>query len=56
MARFAMEEINGPYTLQIFPTTLILGSQWRRDDLDGAGELFTQGCKSKEKGRIRPKS
>ena len=52
-ARIDMEAIGGRKTIQesavdhaIHPIQV---SQWKRQQLDGASELFTQGKKSKEK-------
>jgi transposase-like protein len=56
-ARVAMEAINGRKTIQgiaayqtIHPIQM---SQWKRQLLDGASELFTRGSKSKDKEEVR---
>jgi transposase-like protein len=56
-ARVAMEAISGRKTLQeiaadhaIHPIQV---SQWKKQLLDGAGDLFSKGRKDKEKGERR---
>ena len=58
-ARVAMEAISGRKTIQeiaadhaIHPIQV---SQWKRQLLDGASELFTSGKKSKETGENQAK-
>ena len=58
-ARVAMEAISGCKTIQeiaadhaIHPIQV---SQWKRQLLDGASELFTRGSKSKDKGEVQAK-
>ena len=46
-ARVAMEAISGRNTIQV--------SQWKRQLLDGASELFTRGKKSKDTGESQVK-
>jgi transposase-like protein len=49
-ARVAMEAISGRKTIQeIAADHAIQVSQWKRQLLDGASELFTRGKKSKDK-------
>jgi putative transposase len=53
-ARVAMEAISGRKTIQeIAADHAIQMSQWKRQLLDGASELFTRGkkCKDKEEGQ-----
>jgi transposase-like protein len=59
-ARVAMEAISGRKTIQeiaadhsIHPIQV---SQWKRQLLDGASELFTRGKKAKDKGEGLAKS
>jgi putative transposase len=56
-ARFAMEAIRGRKTMQeiaadhaIHPIQV---SQWKRQLLDGASELFTRGKKTKDKEEVQ---
>ncbi len=56
-ARVAMEAISGRKTIQeiaadhaIHPIQV---SQWKRQLLDGASELFTRGKQSKDKGQAK---
>ena len=58
-ARVAMEAISGRETIQkiaadhaIHPIQV---SQWKKQLLDGASELFTRGKKSRTKRRARPR-
>jgi putative transposase len=46
-ARVAMEAISGRKTIQV--------SQWKRQLLDGASELFTRGKRSKDQNEVQAK-
>ena len=58
-ARVTMEAISGCKTIQEVATNHanrhIQVSQWKRQLLDGASELFTRGkkCKDKEEGQVK---
>ncbi|MEB3201469.1 MAG: transposase [Synechococcus sp.] len=58
-ARVAMEAISGRTTIQEIAADhsihLIQASQWKRQLLDGASELFTRGKKSKDKDETQAK-
>ena len=58
-ARVAMEAISGRKTIQeiaadhaVYPIQV---SQWKRQLLDGASELFTRGKKTKDKEEVQAK-
>jgi transposase-like protein len=58
-AKVAMETISGRKTLQqiaaVHAIHLIQVSQWTRQLLDGASELFTRGSNSKDKEAVQAK-
>ena len=55
-----MEAISGRKTIKQIAADLAIDpiqvSQWKKQMLDGACELFTQGKKSKDKEKARPRN